>query len=447
MPEPPITLVDRDLGNAAYLLDLGDGRALAVDPPRDLRAVRRVTAERGLSIAYAADTHLHADFLSGAHALAREDGAQVLASRAGERLFPHRGLADGEEVDLGGLTLRALSTPGHTGEHLAFLVLDGGTEVGVFTGGSLLVRSAARVDLAGDDRVDELAAAQYRSLRRLAELPDATAVWPTHGGGSFCSTGAAAGSATTVGAERATNPLLAAPDEGTFRVLLDATMGSFPPYFRRLPEVNRRGPGPVEPAPEPWPVDRVAAHLADGGLVVDTRPIEAFATGHVPGSVSDAWRPGFTAWLGWIADPDRPLVLVRDAATEPVDLGWRARLIGLDGILAELAGGLDAWTAAGRETATLPLVGASAAAASGAVVVDVRQDREYADRHVAGARHVELGDLVDGSADSGWADDPRGLLVMCGHGERAMTAASLLRAAGHGPVSVLAGGPDDLDPR
>src|SRR6266540_1564131 len=132
-----------------------------------------------LRVVYAADTHLHADFLTGARQLAADHGATILASAAGRRRFPHRGLGDGDAVDLGGLTLQAIATPGHTDEHLSFLLRDGATPVGVFTGGSLIVGSAARTDLLGPDRTQELARAQYASLHRLAALPDATAVWPT----------------------------------------------------------------------------------------------------------------------------------------------------------------------------------------------------------------------------------------------------------------------------
>ncbi|MCC9706649.1 MBL fold metallo-hydrolase [Streptomyces sp. MNU76] len=208
-----IPLVDEGLGNSAYLVDLGDRRALAVDASRDLRALRTAAARRGLSVAYAADTHLHADFLTSALQLAADDGATVLASAAGHRAFPHTALTDGDETDLGGLTLRALATPGHTDEHLSFLLLDGTHELGVFTGGSLIVGSAARTDLLGADRADELARAQYHSLRRLTQLPDTTAVWPTHGAGSFCSAPPGAERTTTIGAQKQANALLAAPDE------------------------------------------------------------------------------------------------------------------------------------------------------------------------------------------------------------------------------------------
>src|SRR5256885_7198852 len=142
-PQALIPLVDEGLGNSAYLLDLGDGRALAVDPPQDLRALHAAATRRGLRVAYAADTHLHADFLTGARQLAADHGATILASTAGHRRFDHVGLGDGDEVDLGGLTLQTLATPGHTDEHLSFLLRDGNDPVGVFTGGAPTVGSSA----------------------------------------------------------------------------------------------------------------------------------------------------------------------------------------------------------------------------------------------------------------------------------------------------------------
>src|SRR5579883_159468 len=264
-------LIDEGLGNSAYLVDLGDGRALVVDASRDLRALRKAAAKHGLSVAYTADTHLHADFLSGAVQLAADDGATVLASAAGHRAFPHTPLADGDEVDLGGLSLRALATPGHTDEHLSFLLLDGRHELGVFTGGSLIVGSAARTDLLGPGRTEELARAQYRSLRRLATLPDSTPVWPTHGAGSFCSAPPGAERTTTIGAERQANALLAAPDEETFVQRLTAGLGSYPAYFDRLAHANRRGPAVLttEPSLPGLNADQVRELLAQGGHAID----------------------------------------------------------------------------------------------------------------------------------------------------------------------------------
>jgi glyoxylase-like metal-dependent hydrolase (beta-lactamase superfamily II)/rhodanese-related sulfurtransferase len=437
-PDALIPLVDEGLGNSSYLLDLGDGRALAVDPPRDLRAMRTAAARHGLRVAYAADTHLHADFLTGAVQLAADHGATIIASAAGRRRFPYRGLHDGDEVDLGGLTLQAIGTPGHTDEHLSFLLQDGPAAVGVFTGGSLIVGSAARTDLLGADRTEELAQAQFASLRRLTALPDPTAVWPTHGAGSFCSAPPGAARTSTIGREKATNPLLRAPDAGTFASRLRASLGSYPDYFAWLSEVNRRGPDLItaEPALPPLPVPAVRRLLADGAAVLDVRPVPDVAAGHLPGALAIPLRAQFATWLGWLLDPDVPIVVVRNPDQHPADILYPAFNIGYETFAGELAGGMPAWEAAGGETVTTRLVEPGRVAGA---VLDVRQDDEYAAGHLPDAVHIELGELA-GRADL----LPGGpITVMCGHGIRALTAASLLERAGRRDLAVLDGGPDE----
>lgn len=430
---------DAGLGNTAYLLDLGDGRALAVDASLDLRSLRHEADRRGLRIAFAADTHLHADFLSGAVQLQADDGVEILASRAGRREFGHRALDDGDEVDLGGLTLRALATPGHTDEHLSFLLLENNRPLGVFSGGSLINGSAARVDLVAPERTEELARAQYRSVRRLADLPPATALWPTHGGGSFCSTAAGATGESTIGDELAGNPLLAAADEDEFVRRLTATLGSYPSYFARLGEVNRRGPAVVGPTPLLTGLaPRVVAELmAAGGCLVDARPVEAFAAAHPAGALSIQLRPVFASWLGWLAPGDRPVVVLREADQDATELLWQAAKIGYD-LAGEIEGGLEAWRAAGLPVASTPLV--SAEEVGDAQLLDVRQLSEYAGGHVPGALHAELGSLLSRTPEL----DDGPVVVMCGHGERALSAASLLESSGHRQVRVLTGGPEDV---
>jgi hydroxyacylglutathione hydrolase len=432
-------LVDEGLGNSAYLVDLGDGRALVVDVSRDVRAVHRVADRRGLRVAFAADTHLHADFLSGARQLSVTEGARVLASAAGDREFAHTGLRNGDEVDLGGLRLRAVTTPGHTHEHLSFLVLDGEQPVGVFTGGSLLVGAAARTDLVTPERTEALARDQYASLQRLAALPEEVAVWPTHGAGSFCSAPPGAERISSIGREKATNPLLQAQDEDAFVAALLGSLGSFPPYFRRLAEVNRRGPDVLQQSPtlRPRDVDAVRRLLADGARLVDVRPLTAFAAGHVPGALSIPLRPMFASWLGWLASHDQPLIILRDADQDAGEIAWQAAKIGYDNLVGELTGGLDAWTAAGQPITRTRLASANEIGATR--VLDVRQEPEFAAGHLPGAIHIELGDLPRRAGDL----SPESTVVMCGHGERAMGAASLLERAGHHDVAVLRGGPQD----
>ncbi|MEV8437393.1 rhodanese-like domain-containing protein [Actinosynnema sp. NPDC051121] len=432
-----VPLVDEGLGNSAYLVDLGDGRGLVVDASLDLRGAWTAARRRGLTPAFAAETHLHADFVSGARQLAETEGARVLASAAGHREFPHHGLHDDEEVDLGGLRLRALTTPGHTHEHLAYLLLDGDRPVGVFTGGSLLVGAAARTDLIAPEQTAPLARAQHASLRRLARLPDDVAVWPTHGAGSFCSATPGAERTSTIGREKATNPLLAIEDEDAFVTTLLGSLGSYPTYFRHLPELNRRGPELLKSDPDLAALDvpAVESLVSAGAGVVDVRPVADFAAGHVPGALSDPLRPAFASWLGWLTAPDRPLVIVRNPDQDADEIAWQAAKIGCGNVVGELAGGMATWTAEGRPTASIDLV--TAADVGRAAVLDVRQRAEFAAGHVPGATHVELGSVAD-HADELPASRT---IVMCGHGERAMSAASVLRRAGHHDLAVLTGGP------
>jgi rhodanese-related sulfurtransferase/glyoxylase-like metal-dependent hydrolase (beta-lactamase superfamily II) len=433
-----VPLVDEGLGNSAYLVGLGGGRALVVDVSLDLRAAFAATRRRGLTLAFAADTHLHADFVSGARQLAATEGTRILASAAGHREFAHAGLRDGDEVDLGGLRLRAVATPGHTHEHLSFLLLDGDTPVGVFTGGSLLVGAAARTDLISPDRTEELARQQYASLRRLAALPDEVAVWPTHGAGSFCSAPPGTQRTSTIGAEKATNALLRAEDEDAFVAALLGSLGSFPPYFLRLAETNRHGVVlDTDPGLPALDVGAVRTLVADGAQLVDVRPVPEFAAGHVPGALSIPLRPVFASWLGWLAPPDRPVVILRGHEQDLIEVAWQSAKIGYTNLAGELAGGLDAWTAAGQPVTRTRLVSADQIGTH--PVLDIRQTPEFAAGHLPGASHVELGALAERAGEL-----PREpLVVMCGHGERAMGAASLLEQAGHRDLAVLDGGPED----
>lgn len=435
-------VVDAGLGNSAYVVDLGDGGALVVDPRRDPRGYLADAERRSLSPRFVAETHLHADFVSGGRELAAL-GAQVLAPSRSRLAFPHRPLDDGDEVDLGGLTLRVIATPGHTPEHVAFLLLDGSRPIGLFSGGTLISGGSARTDLLAPELTEPLARATYRSIHeRLLTLPDDLPVHPTHGGGSFCAVTSGGGHTTTIGHERATNPLLVGdPDEDDFVARLLGGFGSYPPYFRELREVNRVGPdvhGRAAPALARLPVEAVAAAVRDGAEVIDLRDIERFSAGHLPGALSHPWRPQWAPWLGWLVPRDRPLVFVADDSVDRQDVVWTALSIGFEHILGELGGGMEAWEAAGRAVIRTPLIDASEVA--GRRVVDVRLRAEFATAHVPDAVNVELGELTTSVAGV-----PAGpLLLHCGHGERAMTAASLLERAGRRDVAVLAGGPRDL---
>jgi glyoxylase-like metal-dependent hydrolase (beta-lactamase superfamily II)/rhodanese-related sulfurtransferase len=438
-------VVDEGLGNSAYVVELGDGRALVIDPARDPTPYLDLAGWRRLQIAYAAETHLHADFLTGSRELTAAAGTQVLAPHDSRLGFTHRGLEDGEEVDLGGLTLRALATPGHAPEHVSYLLLDGRRPLALFSGGALLAGTVARTDLAGPELTEPLARAAYRSLhQRLLSLPDELGVYPTHGSGSFCAAPAGDQRTTTIGAERRRNRLLAAPDEDAFVAQLLAGFGSYPPYFLRLRERNRVGP---ELLGRDWKVlpllstDQVQQHLAGDGIVIDARPITAFAAGHIPGTLSIALRPAFASWLGWLLDDTRPVVFVLDEDQDRGELVRQCRTIGYDHLVGELAGGMTAWRAASLPQVQLPMVEAKGMDDHDGVVLDVRQASEVADGHLPGVLTIELGALAGDRQPGELPEGP--VTVMCSHGERAMTAASLLERAGHKQLRVAQGGPRD----
>jgi glyoxylase-like metal-dependent hydrolase (beta-lactamase superfamily II)/rhodanese-related sulfurtransferase len=431
----PVAFVDDGLGNSSYLVDLGDHRALVIDPTRHPGAYLAESERRGLEIAFSAETHLHADFVSGSRELAAL-GAQVVAPLDAGLEFPARGLDDGDELDLGGLRLQGLATPGHTPEHLSYLLFDGNRPVALFSGGSLLVGAVARTDLIDPGRTDELTRQLWRSLReRILVLPDDLPVYPTHGAGSFCAAPAGGDRVTTIGREMRTNPLLAAASEDAFVERLLASIGTYPPYFLRLRDINRRGPHVYGPGAGELPslglaaVDRLRA---EGAWVIDARPVERFAAGHVPGAISIALRDSFATWLGWLAPDDVPIVFVVDEAQDVDLLVREARKVGYEQLAGLLA--VDTWAGAGRDLERIPLV--DAADAEGPIV-DVRQQSEFDVSHIPGAVHVELGAIAGG------VGVPRGpMSVMCAHGERGMSAASLLVADGRENVTVLTGGPE-----
>lgn len=428
--------IDEGLGHSSYLIDNTDGSATLVDPPRFAGAQENLAARLGCRVAYTFDTHSHADYVTGSPALAARLGATFVAPAASELATPHLSMIDGDSVDIGdSLSMLALATPGHTPDHHAYLLKRSGAPIALFSGGSLMVGAVGRTDLCGPDLAEPLARDMFRSLRRLDDLPDDLPVYPTHGAGSFCSAPGGSQRTTTLGNERATNELFKITDENRFVTRLLGGFGSFPTYFARLPELNRLGPRRYDRVPELAPLepDEVERHLATGGVVIDVRQPAAFAAGHVPGSISNTLRPVFATWVGWLVEPGRPLAFVIGDAQDPDEIARQCLDVGQERLVGQLAGGVEAWAASGRPLDSIDLVGTAGMVGH---LVDVRQRNEYAAGHVAGATNVELGSI-------GAATLPAGALtIMCGHGERAMTAASLVRTKSRRALAVLDGGPD-----
>ena len=446
------TILTPGLGNATYLLASG-GEAVVVDPPRDAWRVTSLAEARGWRLTHVVETHVHNDYLSGALELRAALGSEIVAPARGRYGFAHRGADEGDVLELAGLRLVARATPGHTPEHLAWEVFDDASRhpAAVLTGGSLLVGSAGRTDLLGREATDELTGAQFASLRALAELPDEVEVLPTHGPGSFCTAGPLDGARTsTMGRERRTNPLLAAPDETAFRAALLGGLSGYPTYYSSMAAINRAGPPVIGRPAVPPELDAagMATAVATGAHVVDARPRAGFAASHLPGSVNIELTDTFASYVGWFIPFGAAVALVLpdpvpDALEEATIQLFR---IGYDRVAGVLAGGLATWEASGGATESYPTttIGAlheQALAGANGYALDVRDPHEWhEDGVVPGAMRIPLGDLADQLASMP-RDAP--VTVMCKSGARASIAASLLDAAGVDVRLIARGGAPD----
>jgi len=410
---------------------------------------------RGWRVGDVLETHVHNDYVSGAMEVRAATGARVHVPAKGRYGFPSRPMAEGDEVEVGDVVVTAMETPGHTPEHLAYVVRGPGSAgpSAVFTGGSLMVGSAGRTDLLGPERTDELTRAQHRSLARLATLPAAVAVLPTHGAGSFCASASPGGQrSSTIGEERAGNVALRAPDEETFVAERLSGLPEYPAYYRHMAAINRRGPDLLGSLPSPAPLrpDEVERRIAGGAWIVDARWRESFAKAHVPGSVNVELDPSFGTYVGWIVPWDTPLVLVLPEAEERGGLEecvTQLRRIGCDRVDGYLAGGLDAWRSSGRPVATYPSARVSelcdAIGRGGRPdVLDVRQPLEWSDEgRIAGSRTLFVGHLT---GRLGEIPSDHEVWTICRSGHRASIAASLLDRAGIPVRVVFDGGVPDL---
>ncbi|HUG48355.1 MAG TPA: MBL fold metallo-hydrolase [Candidatus Limnocylindria bacterium] len=436
-----VPFVHEGLGNSSYLVELGGQEALLVDPDRSAQRYLRAAQDRGLRISAVLETHLHADFVSGARELAASVGAELYLPAGAEARFAHRPLATREQVSVGAITVEAVPSPGHTPEHLSYALRPGGEAPLLFSGGSLIVGGAARTDLLGPHLTEQLTRLQFQTLHNaFSALPDATLLYPTHGAGSFCSVGSSGERTSTLGAERAGNPLLALEDADAFVRWFPSTFPAAPDYFYRLRAVNQAGAPLRSELPAPRPLDAEAFdHLRAEALVVDTRSVSEYAKAHIHGALSNPFRPAYAVWLGWLVPPEIPLLFVLGE----VPLGAvvdESLLVGHERLIGWLDGGMHAWRENGFPVGSSALVDAPTARRTlidGAIAIDVREPNEHATGHIEGALHLPLGELAERVEE---VPRDRPLVVYCGHGERAASAVSLLEARGFSPLLNLKGG-------
>jgi hydroxyacylglutathione hydrolase len=434
------------LSHYSYIVGCG-GAVAVIDPKRDIDTYLEYAERTGLRIAYVLETHIHADYASGARALAEATGAELCLSAYDEGetfsyAFPHRELHDGDELTLGKIKLRTLHTPGHTPEHISFLLSEpehGEYPTALFSGDFLFIGSVGRPDLLGEAEKHELAKKLYRSVQNLADLPDGLMIFPGHGAGSLCGSGMAQRDQSTLGYERASNPFLKPQTEQTFIDTVLSTVPEFPDYYRKMKKLNAAGAPAFSQLPggEQLKVKEFEARLQDtNAIVLDLRRPEAFGGAHIPGSINIGAGQNLSMWAAWVLSYDQPILLVGDANTD-LDAARRSLVrVGLDSVVGSLRGGIATWLESGREQAHVPQVSVrelqTVVANPGAItVLDVRSPGEWKSGHIAGAIHISGGDLPKHLEDVP-TDKP--LYVICGSGYRSSVAASVL--AHHGRVQI-----------
>ena len=444
------------LAQYAYILSSGSS-AVVIDPIRDLDAYLQYAATHGLTITHILETHIHADFASGATALARATRAQLWLSAYADGedyqyRFPHHPFQHDEILEIGTLRLQAIHTPGHTPEHLSFLLFDTARSATIpaalFSGDFLFVGSFGRPDLLGEVAKQKLATQLYQSAHQtIATLPDSLEVYPGHGAGSLCGSGMGEHPQTTLGYERAVSPLFALP-QAIFVPQIIATVPPFPPYYRRMKQLNSQGAPILTALPGTQAFSPAeVAHLKSSTPItlLDLRRPEAFGGAHIPGSINIGAGQNLSLWAGWMLDPNQPILLIG----EPADLDPPRRSlmnVGLDNILGYLAGGIAAWIDSGSELAQLPHRSPQQAqtelsqlelAAQPVIILDVRSDSEWLSGHIPNAVHIMLGDLPTRLSK---LDPAATTYVVCGSGYRSSIATSILAAHGfHGLINIDGG--------
>lgn len=432
------------LGDRSYLVH--DGTiGVVIDPQRDIDRVLDAVAAASVEVTHVFETHVHNDYVSGGLALSRRLDAEYVMSQHDEVSFDRHPVDDGGEIATGGLRVRAVATPGHTFTHLSYVVSDGaGTPHAVFTGGSLLFGSVGRTDLLGAEHTDELTRSQYRSVRALLdELPAEVAVHPTHGFGSFCSSGTVADrTRSTIGTESGDNIVVATGSEKAFVEEILSGLDDFPAYYAHMGPMNLAGafePSLVPPAPVD--ADQLRDRIEQGEWIVDLRARVAFAADHLSGTVSVELGDSFTTYLGWLLPWGSRLTVIGTTESDVAEAQRQLARIGVDQLGGAAHGPLDE-IAPGGERAQYTVVDFAGLAGRrathpGTVVVDVRLAGEWRSAHVDGSHNVPLHQLVEHLHHV-----PSGeLWVHCQSGVRASIGASLLARAGY-PVVLV---DDDFD--
>jgi hydroxyacylglutathione hydrolase len=422
------------LGDRSYVVTDGEV-AVVIDPQRDIDRI--LDAVGDVPVTHVFETHIHNDYVTGGLALARRCGATYVVNADDPVEFERHGIRDGEVITTATMQITAIHTPGHTPTHLSYAIGVDGRPAAVFTGGSILYGAMGRTDLVDPDLTEQLTRAQHRSAHRLAAaLPDDTAIYPTHGFGSFCSATETKGTESTIGKEKEQNHALTETEDDFVEELM-AGLTAYPRYYAHMAPLNQAGPDEPDLG-MPQLVDAAVLHhrLEHGEWVVDLRSRRAYAADHLRGTVSIELADPFATYLGWTVPWDAPLTLIGDTPEQVLDARRQLARIGIDHLAAAVGRpdqlSVDGTTASYRRASFADLAAERSGRHDGIVVLDVRRPDEWVDGHIAGAVNVPFYDLRDRAADV-----PGGQVwVHCQSGYRASIGASLLDGLGRDVVHI-----------
>ncbi len=432
-------VVAEGVSQISYIIgDSSPGTAAVVDPRPDVDVYLDACRELGLAITHVFETHIHADFMSGARELADRAGCPVFASAEGDAdyKFEHEKVRDGDEFEFGETMLIARHTPGHTPEHISFLLAQADKKDdpwGVLSGDSLFVGSVGRPDLLGDKESDKLVEQLFETIRGFyLKLNDGVVIYPCHGPGSACGPNIADRTNSSIAYEKRTNPYLQCKDLESFKQKIESSAPPEPTHYRRLKKLNAKGPpiqndGPVIPALSA-PQFRKAIRERDT-LLLDVRDMLAFGGGHIEGAINIGGQPLLSVWAGWMLDPEKRLLLVlpSDAMLEQVR-AWLIRT-GFVQFAGYLAGGMNAWATAGLPMRRLTQISVHELHEGDGQMqtLDVRTPEEWQKGRIPGATHVFLPELRERMDE---LEQDRPVAVYCGSGYRANIGASILAQSG-----------------
>lgn len=437
----------KGLAHSSYLL-AGTKTCAIVDPCRDVHVYLEAAKALGMKITHILETHLHADFISGHLELAEITGASIYAPRAGKCQFDHVALSEGDIIKIENMELQVWETPGHTSEHLSYVVVDqarGKDPVGVFCGDTLFVGDVGRPDLF-PGIAQELAAKLWHSLHeKLLRLPDFCEVYPAHGAGSLCGRAIGVKRTSTIGYERKYNAALQIRNQEDFITSLTHHMPAAPDHFSRCSAINAKGPALIKDLPPLRPLGpaEVQERRAQGGIaILDVRSYEAFGGQHIPDSYHIDLAGNFATFAGWVLPPEAAWVLVTSDESQSGEAAVWLRRVGLDSILGYLEGGMFEWAKAGLPLAHVPQWSAvelheKIQSGRAMALIDVRSRREFEAYHIAGALNIPAPDLRERFRE---LDPALPLGVICSTGHRSSLAASLLKQRGFTEVYNVAGG-------